>query len=48
MANKIDHIVVLLMENRSFDHMFGFLKSANYQIDGLTGTETNLRPGGIE
>jgi phospholipase C len=22
---KIDHIVVLMMENRSFDHMLGFL-----------------------
>src|SRR5436190_845446 len=23
--HKIDHIVVLMMENRSFDHMLGFL-----------------------
>ena len=22
---KVDHIVVLMMENRSFDHMLGFL-----------------------
>jgi phospholipase C len=41
MANNIQHLVVLMMENRSFDHMFGFLKSPSYPIDGLNGTETN-------
>jgi phospholipase C len=41
MANKIEHLVVLMMENRSFDHMFGFLKSPGWQIDGLNGTEMN-------
>ncbi len=44
MANsldKINHIVVLMMENRSFDHMLGFLKSPGYPIEGLTGTESN-------
>ena len=41
MAKKIEHLVVLMMENRSFDHMFGFLKSASYPINGLDGTETN-------
>lgn len=41
MANNIQHLVVLMMENRSFDHMFGFLKSPTYPIDGLDGTETN-------
>jgi phospholipase C len=25
LTNKVDHIVVLMMENRSFDHMLGFL-----------------------
>ena len=30
-----EHLVVLMMENRSFDHMLGFLKSANYAIEGL-------------
>ena len=25
LAAKVDHIVVLMMENRSFDHMLGFL-----------------------
>lgn len=41
MANKIEHLVVLMMENRSFDHMFGFLKSNSWSIDGLNGNETN-------
>ncbi len=41
MASKIEHIVVLMMENRSFDHALGFLKSPSYPIDGLSGTETN-------
>ena len=50
---KIDHIVVLMMENRSFDHMLGFLSlpiSGNdgriglgrTDVDGLNGHETNL------
>jgi phospholipase C len=39
MANsKIEHIVVLMLENRSFDHIFGFRNGVN----GLTGTEFNL------
>lgn len=29
------HLVVLMMENRSFDHMLGFLESPNYPIEGL-------------
>jgi phospholipase C len=43
----IDHIVVVMMENRSFDHYFGsamFLE--NLQVDGLTGKETNLNLAG--
>jgi len=31
-----------MMENRSFDHMFGFLMSDSYPIEGLTGKESNL------
>jgi phospholipase C len=38
---QIQHLVVLMMENRSFDHMFGFLKSDAYPIEGLTGNESN-------
>src|SRR5450755_4080125 len=37
----IQNLVVLMLENRSFDHMFGFLKSPQYSIDGLDGTESN-------
>ena len=47
----IDHIVVLMMENRSFDHFLGALQSdAGYaskaQVAGLSGTESNLAPDG--
>ena len=35
---KIEHIVVLMLENRSFDHIFGFRPG----INGLQGTEFNL------
>jgi phospholipase C len=41
MATPFRHLIVLMLENRSFDHMFGFLKSETYDIDGLTGGETN-------
>jgi phospholipase C len=30
-----------MLENRSFDHMLGFLRSAEPEIDGLLGTEFN-------
>ena len=38
----IKHLVVLMLENRSFDHMLGWLQSPTYQIDGLDGTQFNL------
>ncbi len=41
MPPKIEHLVVLMLENRSFDHMFGFMKDASWPIDGLSGNETN-------
>jgi phospholipase C len=44
----IDHIVVLMLENRSFDHMLGFLYAdtnnvspAGQPFEGLTGKESN-------
>ena len=44
---EIDHIVVLMQENRSFDHMLGFLSlEGNTAVDGLKGTETNQDAGG--
>src|SRR5947209_644832 len=39
--DNLEHIVVLMMENRSFDHMLGGLKSRFPQINGLTGNESN-------
>ena len=50
---RIDHIVVLMVENRSFDHMLGFLYAddgnvspAGDPFEGLTGTESNPDPSG--
>src|ERR1700683_62839 len=44
----IDHVVVLMLENRSFDHMLGFLYAdrgneslSGQSFDGLSGTEAN-------
>src|SRR5215475_6717328 len=39
--DNLKHIVVLMMENRSFDHMLGFAATPTWQIDGLTGQEKN-------
>ncbi len=41
MPAKIETLVVLMMENRSFDHMLGLMKSDAYPIDGLNGNEVN-------
>lgn len=41
--SKIDHIVVLMLENRSFDHMLGYLEleAGRQEVDGLTGKMNN-------
>jgi phospholipase C len=39
--DQLKHIVVLMMENRSFDHMVGAMKKTDPRIDGLTGNESN-------
>jgi phospholipase C len=46
--SSIDHIVVLMLENRSFDHMLGYLyadasnvSAAGQPFEGLTGAESN-------
>jgi phospholipase C len=39
--DNLQHLVVLMMENRSFDHMLGGLKAIDPRIDGLTGDESN-------
>jgi phospholipase C len=52
-SSKIEHIFVLMLENRSFDHMLGHsgitgtdaATGAPTAIDGLTGTESNSYNG---
>jgi phospholipase C len=46
--DKIEHIIVMMFENRSFDHMLGFLYSSEnnqsplgHPFEGLTGDESN-------
>src|ERR1700744_1164809 len=48
MSTNIEHIVVLMLENRSFDHMLGYLYTREdnksplgHPFDGLTGKESN-------
>ena len=40
-AHPIQHVVVLMLENRAFDHMLGWMKADNPDINGLTGDEFN-------
>ena len=49
----VDHVVVLMLENRSFDHMLGFLYTSQGNVspsgqpyEGLTGTESNRDSSG--
>ena len=39
--DNLRHIVVLMMENRSFDHMLGSLKAVDPRIDGVTDQLSN-------
>jgi phospholipase C len=39
--DNLKHIVVLMMENRSFDHMLGALKKIDPRVNGLNGNESN-------
>jgi phospholipase C len=41
---EIDHIVVLMLENRSFDHLLGYLRleGGRDDVDGLDGTQSNI------
>jgi phospholipase C len=44
--SKIDHIVVLMMENRSFDHLLGYLKlELGKTVDGLISGMSNTFQG---
>src|SRR5947209_4556632 len=49
---QIEHIVVVMMENRSFDHMLGYLRLpgpdgllANEAVNGLSGPDVNFNMG---
>jgi phospholipase C len=42
----IKHIVVLMLENRSFDNLLGRLYPKSDTFDGLSGNEFNLDLGG--
>jgi phospholipase C len=45
--DKIEHVVVVMLENRSFDHMLGYLmRDGMPEVDGLTGHEVNYDPEG--
>jgi phospholipase C len=44
---KIQRFVVLMLENRSFDHLLGYLKTVNPAIEGLTGSEYSNYPNPI-
>ncbi|MET3130828.1 phospholipase C [Oxalobacteraceae bacterium GrIS 1.11] len=45
--DKIKHVVVLMMENRSFDHMLGYLslEEGRADIDGLVASYANFHDG---
>lgn len=40
-GHKIEHVVVLVMENRPFDHFFGLAGEELPGIDGLNGSESS-------
>ncbi|XP_027177698.1 non-specific phospholipase C2 [Coffea eugenioides] len=40
-TSPIKTVVVLVMENRSFDHMLGWMKKLNREINGVDGSESN-------
>ena len=42
---KIDHIVVLMMENRSFDQMLGYLDDGRNEVDGIRAARPNRHDG---
>jgi phospholipase C len=44
--DQLKHIVVLMMENRSFDHMLGALRATDPRIDGFPDDWTNPGPNG--
>jgi len=54
LLSSVNNIVVLMLENRSFDHMLGFLYANSGNVsptgdpfEGLTGTESNPDNNGV-
>jgi phospholipase C len=53
--NQIQHVFVLMLENRSFDHLLGFsgitgtdaVSGIGTRVNGLSGTETNSYDGKV-
>jgi phospholipase C len=45
---SVKHIVVLMMENRSFDQMLGFLQGEGLDVDGLSKAKPNFDDAGNE
>jgi phospholipase C len=43
-ASGIEHVVVVMMENRSFDHLLGWMPNANGRQAGLTYPDNNGNP----
>lgn len=51
LMDKVDHVVVLMLENRSFDCLLGQLRPADSGFNGIVGTESNpfnLTAGGTK
>jgi phospholipase C len=44
MPPTVDHVVVLALENRSFDHMLGFAPHPDPAFDGLLGDRPHTNP----
>lgn len=39
--DSLKHVVILMLENRSFDHMLGSLKAVDPRIDGIANEMSN-------
>jgi len=48
MAATIKHLIVLMMENRSFDHMFGYIDPDDDAIDDLSDADFNPDVNGTQ
>lgn len=42
---NVEHVVVLMLENRSFDHLLGYLRHPDPKFDGLLGDGDFTNPG---